>query len=98
MGNWADLAPARPSRIASAEPETARVAVLSTFGSFRVHRTGCADLKQLGRFRHAVPFPVAAQTRESIAAERNQDFIGEGSMTAAEALDCVDFLPCSGLR
>ncbi|WP_433542010.1 hypothetical protein ACQP10_38305 (plasmid) [Streptosporangium sandarakinum] len=98
LGNWADLAPARPSRIASAEPETARVAVLSTSGNFRVHRAGCADLKHLGRSQHAAPFPVAAQTRDAIAAELNQEFIDEGSMTAAEALDYVDFLPCSGLR
>lgn len=73
-------------------------AVLSPQGYFRVHAAGCRDLHDHRKSQHASPFDVAAQTREEVAAELNQDFIDEGSMTPEEALDYVTFLPCTGLK
>lgn len=73
-------------------------AFLSTGGVFHVHAAGCRDLSKLVKSQHAEPFDVQAEAREAIAAELHADFIDEGSMTPDEALDYVDFLPCTGLR
>lgn len=71
-------------------------AVLSTSGTFRIHRSGCGDLKSLNS-QTASPLDVAAETSEEIAVELCADFIEEGSMAPDEALDYVRFLPCCGL-
>ncbi|GGK90798.1 hypothetical protein Ppa06_57530 [Planomonospora parontospora subsp. parontospora] len=66
---------------------------------FSVRRTGCRDIaRDIARSVSAVDaIPVIATAAEAIAAELNQDFIAEGSMTADEALDYVTFVGCTGL-
>lgn len=72
-------------------------AVLTTNGIFRVHDASCRDLNNMVGRQTATPIPVSGTTREAIAAELYADFIADESMTAAEAVDHCQFLPCSGL-
>lgn len=53
-----------------------------------VHAAGCRDIRGRGHWT------FAATALEDAAYEVASDFIDEGSMTLADAIDVIHFAPC----
>jgi hypothetical protein len=67
----------------------------------RVHRAGCRDIQRDIRpnphSRHGATshYETAGSSQREIAEDFYADFIEEESMTAAQAMDYTEFLPCT---
>jgi hypothetical protein len=63
-------------------------------GQLRVHRSDCKDVKREAP-KAATVYTIDAPSKRYAACEFHSDFLGEGSMTAEEAVYYSDFLPCT---
>jgi len=64
-------------------------------GTWSVHNAGCADVARKALFSaHGQSLITAGPDQQSVGEWLNSDFIAEGAITPAHALDDVSFAPC----
>ena len=71
-----------------------RVTLIYKSDEVHVHRADCRDIPKARRNAANVE-DMTVETRQEVANDWYQDFINEGSMTEAEALNYCVFLPCT---
>lgn len=60
----------------------------------RVHAAGCRDIARDVRGATS-SYPTEGESQRQVAEDFHADFIGEGSMTADQAMGYTEFLPCT---